>query len=90
MEKKRIEKVFDNTKSMRFTNSEKYSCELRTLDDIKKQNHDYFQSDILNKGYKMDNELLTKQQKYETYSKHKNNVIREQDPKNNLPRGKFL
>ncbi|XP_043670152.1 katanin-interacting protein-like isoform X2 [Vespula pensylvanica] len=85
MEKKRLEKVYNNTKSMRFKNNENYNCELRTLDDFEKRNQDYFQSDILNKGYKMDNELLT-QQKYETYSKHKINV-RKQDPKNNLPRG---
>ncbi|KAL2718705.1 protein KIAA0556 [Vespula squamosa] len=87
IDKKRVEKVYDNTKSMRFKNNEKYNCGLRTLNDFEKRNHDYFQSDILNKGYKMDNELLTQQQKYETYSKHKNNFIRKQDPKNNLPRG---
>ncbi|XP_047346783.1 katanin-interacting protein-like [Vespa velutina] len=90
MEKRRIEKVYNNTKSMRFKNNEKYNCELRTFDDFEKRNHDYFQSGILNKGYKMDNELLTQQQKYETYSKHKNNVIRKQDLKNNLPCDMFM
>ncbi|XP_035728476.1 protein KIAA0556-like [Vespa mandarinia] len=47
MEKKRIEKVYNNTKSMRFKNNEKYNCELRTFDDFEKRNHDYFQSGII-------------------------------------------
>ncbi|XP_014599216.1 PREDICTED: uncharacterized protein LOC106784324 [Polistes canadensis] len=86
MEKRKIDKYYDKIKSTRFKNNGKFNYELQTLNDFKKQNNDCFQSDILKKGYKMDNQLLT-QQRYKTYSKHRNNAIRKQDPKNNLPSG---
>ncbi|KAK2580558.1 hypothetical protein KPH14_007687 [Odynerus spinipes] len=85
MEKRKLEKNYYSTKSMNVENNEKYSCELKTLDDFTSQNYDYFQPETFQK-YKMDRELLTQQQAYRSTPEQGNN-IRKQDPKSNLPCG---
>ncbi|KAI4500297.1 hypothetical protein M0802_004714 [Mischocyttarus mexicanus] len=81
MEKRKTNNYYEKIKSTKFKNRE-----LQNLDDFDKQNYNCLQSDTLNDRFNIDNQLLM-QQRYKTYSKQRNNVVKKHDSKNNLPSG---